>query len=497
MGAVLPYGGVTLWNVDTLQKYINVQPQPKTEFQIISSDTIEDKASALNLSASLKASVLSGLVEVNGSGTYLDSMKGSKQQVRVTLKYSATTVFKSLTMHHLGSQNLSYPDVIEHGTATHVVTSVLYGAQAFFVFDQEVSSTDDIQKIQGQLEAMVTQIPKVALGGGASAEVLKGNKVTSTKINCTFYGDFALPSNPVTYEDAIDIYSTLPKLLGGDGDKAVAVKVWLYPLEVLDPRAAKIAHNITIIVLSDIQTAMEELIDIEMICSDMIKNPVANVFPELKQNIQQFKNLCTQYRQTLQRQLARALPLIRSGKEDEGLLVEILIRKEQSPFSIQNLRNFTDAKQQEMDCVNSYLSMLKDVKIISSETELNQMLLDPKIKNVISFTFTSLKENEPFLSCLKKYLHFPLMLYEDSFDGQINYKQWFQQTELNMKGRQNITIFSEYAESNENNDEIHFIVASVYDKKNPGTSIYLYEEGQLVNKQFRPAKKRSPLDESE
>ncbi|KAM4689141.1 uncharacterized protein O3C94_007289 [Discoglossus pictus] len=488
--------GVTLWNMSTLQKYIKIQPQPKTEFHIISSDTIEDKASALNLSASLKASVLSGLVEVNGSGTYLRSSKGSKWQARVTLKYSATTVFKSLTMHHLGSQNLSYPDVIDHGTATHVVTAVLYGAQAFFVFDQEVSSTDDIQKIHGQLEAMVKNIPKVALGGGGKFEKSKDKIMKSAKISCRFYGDFALQSNPVTYKDAINTYSTLPKLLGEDGDKAVAVKVWLYPLAMLDSKAAKIAQEITINVLSDIQTAMEQLLDIDMTCNDLLKNPVAKEFLEMKDKIQQFRHLCTQCRLTFQRQLARALPSIRGGKEDEGLLVDILTRKERSPFSMRNLKGFVDTKQQEMDCVNSYLSILKDVKIISSETGLNQMLLDPKITIVVSFTFTSLQEEESFLSSLKKSLQSPQMIEseEEPFDGQINTKQWFQETKVNMKGRRNLTMFLEYANANKSNNDIHFIVSSVRDKDNPGTSIYLYEEGQLVCKQFHPPKMESSCE---
>ncbi|KAM4689095.1 uncharacterized protein O3C94_007236 [Discoglossus pictus] len=481
--------------MDKLQKYINIQPQPKTEFHIISSDTIEDKTSALKLSASLKASVLSGLVEVNGSGTYLDSVKGSTRRARATLQYSTTTKVKTLTMDHMGRQNLTFPEVFEQGSATHVVTAVMYGAQAFFVFDQEVSSSDDINNIQGKLEAMVTKIPKVALGGAVTGEKSKDNSIKSTKINCSFYGDFALPSKPVTYEDAIGIYSTLPTLLGDDGDKAVAVKVWLYPLSLLDSRAAKIAQDITLNVLSDIQTAMEELLDIDVVCSDMIKNPVAKVFPELKEKIKDFRKLCIQYKQTFQRELAKTLPSIRSGNENEGVLVDLLTRKEQSPFNIKSLQHYLDTKQQELDCVSSYLSLLKDVKMISSQTELNQMIRNPTIKEVISFTFTSVKKEDTFLPFLKKYLQSSMMMKSGDLtkDGQINGRQWFQQTEINKNCRRYFAMFSEYFREKKDNNETHFIVSSILDEENPGVSIYLFQEGELVSKQYEPMTTKSIL----
>ncbi|ETE57007.1 hypothetical protein L345_17281, partial [Ophiophagus hannah] len=120
---------------------------PGTEFSswahgLLVAANINDKASALDISASLKASFLGELVEVGGSAKYLHDTKKSKQQARVTVQYKATTKYEQLTMSHLGIQNVSYPAVFEHGTATHVVTAILYGAQAFFVFDREVSSME-------------------------------------------------------------------------------------------------------------------------------------------------------------------------------------------------------------------------------------------------------------------------------------------------------------------------------------------------------------------
>ncbi|KYO49155.1 hypothetical protein Y1Q_0006875 [Alligator mississippiensis] len=57
--------GISLWDLDTLRKDVDTKPQSKTEFQIIASDTIDAKASALKVTASLKASFFCGLVEAS------------------------------------------------------------------------------------------------------------------------------------------------------------------------------------------------------------------------------------------------------------------------------------------------------------------------------------------------------------------------------------------------------------------------------------------------
>ncbi|XP_070593939.1 neoverrucotoxin subunit beta-like [Erythrolamprus reginae] len=52
--------GFSLWDYSSLQNHRNVNFQPKTETIIIDSDRIDDKASALDMSESLKASFLGG-----------------------------------------------------------------------------------------------------------------------------------------------------------------------------------------------------------------------------------------------------------------------------------------------------------------------------------------------------------------------------------------------------------------------------------------------------
>ncbi|XP_033022258.1 uncharacterized protein LOC117056184 [Lacerta agilis] len=484
--------GITLWDQDSLQKDLDIKPQPKTESEIIASDSIDDKASALNVSASLKASFLGGLVKVEGSAKYLQDTKQSKQQARVTLQYKATTKYSQLTMSHLGIQNVSYPAVFDHGTATHVVTAILYGAQAFFVFDRNVSSSESVQDIQGSLKVMIKKM--VTIEGEAAIHMNDQERNHANQFNCKFYGDFSLESNPVTFQDAMKVYTSLPKMLGANGDKAVPVRVWLYPLTKLDSKAAKMVREISLTLIYDAQTVMEQLSEIDMRCNDLATNPIATTFPEIKLKIKRFQDFCKQHRQTFQQDLAGILPLIRGGGKEERVLVDILSSINQSPFNSQRLNEFLDTKEREINMVKSYLDILSGIETISSQNKLEEVVLNHQNEFVVSFTFTSLHDEEPFLTSLQ---HFLQKRSADSTGVQNapeDWNAWFQEKDRQRNARKAAKSIVDFARVNESNGKTRFLVASVPDQDNPGASIYLYEDGEMVNSNFElPSKPLPPL----
>ncbi|KAM3822752.1 uncharacterized protein M6D78_018295 isoform 2-T2 [Vipera latastei] len=495
--ALIP--GVTLWDYSSLQKDLTIKPQPKTESEIIASDSIDDKASALDISGSLKASFLGGLVEVQGSAKYLQDTKKSKQQARVTVQYKATTRYEQLTMSHLGSQNVSHREVFEHGMATHVVTAILYGAQAFFVFDREVSSTEKIKNVEGSLQAILTK--GISVGGGAEVKYNKEEKENALKFRCKFHGDFSLEKNPVTFEDAMKVYETLPKMLGEDGEKAVPMRVWLYPLTKLDPKAAKMVREISLELVFDAEKILEDLNKIQMQSNDLANDPIAETFREIKRKIQRFKDLCKQHKQTFQKQLAKVLPSIRGGGQEEGTLVDILMSVNQSPFNSQRLRKFLDTKKREINVVKSYLTILSDIQVITSQNKMHEIFLDPQNLYVVSFVFTSLREEEPFLLSLQdrlqeRFLQEPAKSTR-STPGVKKGTAWFEDQERTQNARQAAKSIKDFFTVNQSNEKVHFFVASIPDVDTPGASINFYEDGKEVSKNFELPSKPLPLQITE
>ncbi|KAK7925147.1 hypothetical protein WMY93_007457 [Mugilogobius chulae] len=268
--AIVP--GLTLWDLDHLRKDTGTQIKPNSEFEIVASESIEDKSSALNVEASLKASLLCGLVEIEGSAKYLNDQKSSKHQARVTLKYNVTTRFEELTMKHLGRGN------------------------AFFVFDREVSKTENQQDIQGNLQAIIKKIPTFSIEGRAELKMSDTDKANTDKFSCKFFGDFNLEKNPVTFVDAVEVYQSLPKLLGADGENAVPVKVWLLPLTALDSSAAKLVREISVRLVKEAQSVLEDFNDLELRCNDALKTKTVQIFPQISKKIKAFKDFCTEFR---------------------------------------------------------------------------------------------------------------------------------------------------------------------------------------------------------
>ena len=116
--------GMTLWDNAMLKNALDSKKQVGSGFEIIAEDNLENKATNLDISASVKLSFLGGLIKVEGAAKYLDDRTSSLHQSRISLKYWSTSKFDQLTMDQLG--NVQFPNVFSNKVATHVVLSLIH-----------------------------------------------------------------------------------------------------------------------------------------------------------------------------------------------------------------------------------------------------------------------------------------------------------------------------------------------------------------------------------
>ncbi|KTG32481.1 hypothetical protein cypCar_00040057 [Cyprinus carpio] len=471
---------------------LDTRPQLMTDVKFSSSDSLSSKSSLLDVNASLKASFLGGLVEVGGSAKYLHDTKTSNQQSRVTMFYRETSRFEQLTITQLGQ--VTYPQVFERKTATHVITAVLYGAQAFMVFDRTFSDDENHQEIEGELNVMVKSIPGFSIEGQGGVEMTEGHKEKAKNITCTFHGDVHLKQNPTTYMEALEVYKKLPTLLGEDSQNAVAIKVWLYPLSLLDTAAAQLVREISTCLISNTEHMIEELGEVERKCNDLSRKPVANIFSDIKERLRLFQNSISIYSLILQKALARVLPAIRGGGMEEKSLDDILKIHYLSPFNAGMLNQWLHDTKSELHLLTSYTKTLKGIKTEDSDG-LIISLLDPDIDVVVCLTFTSLKYKDPYLTTLNEFLKsvtFTELDGENKFSLTSSVQKPFNPHDVTSKMRENLSHFRSFSEANKDEKTIHFIISTISDASNPGSSIYLYEKGKLTDKKFQPVSKPPP-----
>ncbi|XP_074476873.1 stonustoxin subunit beta-like [Sebastes fasciatus] len=474
--------GLTLWDDATLQEKITETSQNSSAFEISTSDSIESKSSLLDVDGSLKASFLSGLIENEGYAKYLNDHKKYKNQSRVTCQYKATTSFKQLSMVDLQTLKPHQTEVIEKGLATHVVTGILYGANAFFVFDSEKLEASSVQDIQGSMKAVIKKIPKFNVEAKAGIKLSDEEKSLTEKCSCKFFGDFILDSNPTTYRDAVKTFADLPKRLGEKGEKAVPLKVWLMPLKNLYPKAAKLKCGISVGIVRKMQDALEGLREMQMRCNDSLEDTVVEDFPIIREELSTFQKLCSDYTSHLQQNMAKKLPSIRDGKKDESSLRQLFKDRDKTPFSPEKLSKWLDQKEREINVIRSCVDAMEGTKIVLSQSELDREALAPGVEHTLCFVFTSMARGDTYLDVMADYLGSPKL--GSTYEGQ-----WYSSPEVVTKMREKAKAFHELAKVQKNNKRLRFLIAVITNEKHTGATIYHYKDGNLVSEDFsKPSK---------
>ncbi|XP_039512846.1 verrucotoxin subunit beta-like [Pimephales promelas] len=489
---------VTLWDKKSLTEDLDTRPQPRTNVKFSSSDSLSSKSSLLDVSASLKASFLGGLVEVGGSAKFLRDSKSSNQQSRVTMYYSETSRFEQLTMTHLGK--ITYPQVFDQKTATHVVTAVLYGAQAVMVFDRTFSEEEDKQEIEGELDVMVKKIPKFSIEGQGAVNMTDAQMKVAEGTACTFYGDVHLEQNPTTYTEALEVYKKLPTILKENPLNAVPIKVWLHPLSLLDTKAARLEREITTHLVSKTEDIIEGLGEVQRTCNGLSKKPMENVFNDIKERLSLFQGCLNIYQTVLLKAVAKVLPAIRGGEMEQKSLEDILKIHYSSPFNADMLNQWLDHATAELNLLSSHTETLKGIKTVDSNC-LKTILFNPNIDVVVGLTLTSLKYEDPDLSNLKKFLESDEFKELDVVKLQsstvASVRKWFNDPNITSKMRENLSLFRSFSEANKDEKRYRFIISAISDPSSPGSSIYLYEKGKLTDTQFQPVSKPPPPEVKE
>nr|XP_057920678.1 neoverrucotoxin subunit alpha-like [Doryrhamphus excisus]XP_057920679.1 neoverrucotoxin subunit alpha-like [Doryrhamphus excisus] len=470
--------GFTLWDVATLSSQTSETAQKSSSFKITASDTIESRSSLMDIDASVKLSFMGGLVEVGGSAKYLNDQKKFKNQSRVTFQYKATTNFKQLSLPALGPLNNEQKQIIEKGKATHIVTGILYGANAVFVFDSEKLESSSVQDIQGNMEAVIKKIPSFTIEGRASLQLTEEEKALTNKFSCKFFGDLILKKNPATFVDAVNAYTELPSLLE-QKDNTAPLVVWLYPLNSLYAEAPKLIEDLSMALARKIQTTIEDGNEVTMRCNDSLYSDVAREFTVIHKNLNSFKKLCSFYISSIKMMLAKSLPAIREGKEDESALSNVLNNREKSPFSQARLSKWLDAKERDINVIWSCVEMIirdSNAYVVTSKTELDRVVLTPGVTNVLVYVFTNLDTADRYLDSMAKFL-------DTSQFQETNEESTFTNADI-IQMREDVQRFLKYAKPLRRSSRVKFLIAAMPNKKYKASTIYHYRDGLLVSDNF-------------
>lgn len=454
--------GVTLWGSKTLRKKVSI-PQPSSDFEVIAEDTLDQKALQLDIHAELKLSLLLGMVQVEGAAKFLTDRKTSTNQARVSMKYKSTSTFEQLTMSQLAKGKIEFGDAFENDIATHVVTAVLYGADAFFVFDKEVKKGEELTQIQGNLKAKIDKLPSCLKDLQVSGEtsLVSENTDKHESLKCTFHGDVILPKNPTTFEDAIATCQKLPELIR-DG-KSVPKKVWLYPLEKLNSKVNKLVCKINARQIDEVQEVMEALHEIEVRYNDLLKNEVCTYFSGIKDALAKLSKVVNAYRVSLEERLAALLPQIRGGAADGAKLADVLYKNNLSPFSHQCLSTWISGKETEVEILTGHLQNLnqeKNVQFAFAPGKLDVLSCRSDVSTILCFDFNITHNSDGQLEDMEAYLRTGEVSHAASNVQSQAVRPWYKDPDVKQAMKRQIRYFLSMAQANSSRQDVLYVVTS-------------------------------------
>ncbi len=456
--------GITLWNAEKLKSTKQTTKQPSSSCEIIDEDTIQNKAFSLGIDANLKLSVLSGMVEVEGAAKYMYDQKSSKKQSRVTLQYRSITHFEQVAMEKLG--DAEYPHVLDSQDATHVVTGITYGADAFFVFDHFITDGKKLKDVHGCMEAAIGSIIQSSEGFPNIAE--------TDKLRCKIHGDFILNSNPSTIGEAVNLFKKLPMFWHNAG--SMPKLVYLSPLSKLVGKSQQVVRPISFNLISQVEDIMEQFHHTEMCVNDLMRQDICHEFVDIKSQLSKFVKLLTRFKMSFMEKLSQILPQIRGAVEEEKKLAELISSVNESPFNPSETENYLKDKDNEIKQLAQRLkNMEKNSRLQfdfpDTDCDLTTLSNDDTIKHVVCFAFNVTSETSTYIQNLESYI-------QRGETKPADDEEWFHKSEVTKRMKSEIETFLQFVKATPSSKKIAFVVTSSNRKSNdPCPSIVVYTAG--------------------
>ena len=360
-----PVTGLSLWGKKSLEA-VQTMSKEYSKVDVIMSDDLDSKTLGINARTEVKLSLLCGMIDVSGSAEFFKDYKKSKRHSRMVLHYHSTSRFEQLVV----PEKIEH-DVIGHNLATHVVTGILYGADAYFVFDHEISEESDKMKIEGQLKAALKMLPK-GVSGNVTGTYSSLNYSLTNSLKCKFYGDVKLDHLPVTYDQAVKAYRDIVT-----NKVSIPQKVWLLPLTAFDAKAPSYVKNVSNALLARAQKALEDFRLITVAATDLLhklkgkraltdtrtaatntNNNFSALFDYLRVQIKHFSSMVDSHTIDFMSAMKSLLPKLRDGAmpSQQDKLVDLVVKMTKPPFDAESLTSWLDKKENEAQTLFNLLS---------------------------------------------------------------------------------------------------------------------------------------------
>ena len=279
---------------------------------------------------------------MEGSAAYLNDEVETDEHVRMTFSYK----MKGRQVIAKSAESIQDSEMCTVVGATHVVTEVKYGFNAFLLFEKE--ATEDISKeeISGALSITITYALVFNMTGWGEFSLSQEDEDLANSLSFKFYGDTLVDPPPQTFEQAIEVYQQLP------ARSLVDQRVVSFSLAPISDYCDETDTILNEIASSNVEILSNMIVDFETVDKMLRKLKNYNLsidFQRYRALILDLESRFELAKTYFKAKIQTLLPKIRSGKAEEQELTELLTEYKQSVFEKENFLMLLGTRQKEIE----------------------------------------------------------------------------------------------------------------------------------------------------
>ncbi|PAV57012.1 hypothetical protein WR25_26091 [Diploscapter pachys] len=234
----------SLFNSHLPENTIRLTNTPKTACEYVIQDSISEKLKKLEVEAELKASILSGTIEVNRHGKYLSTNDSTAKETSTTLISKMLTKHEAIKIDNKEVVSLLSPDVVRNTpNATHVVVEIQWGAVAIATLKCKNEENKNKTDVETALKAELACLEIGAKGRGSIS-----NSSTSKLhgFQFEFHADVVPDGDhlPQDVDQGREFMGKLPAhVANANGGKGVPIRYTLMPLSEIKTHLGNIESS--------------------------------------------------------------------------------------------------------------------------------------------------------------------------------------------------------------------------------------------------------------
>ncbi|CAF2845263.1 unnamed protein product [Rotaria sp. Silwood2] len=379
--------GTNLFKKKLPEEFINVRDNPHTDYELLFHNSQKETFNKMNIEASLKLSLLGGMINITGSAKYLKQTKEDSRTIRVTYVYKVKTKTERLLISMGGLSEYFSEDGLENPNATHMVTGIMWGANVAATFEQVVDNHDQVETVEGSLSVVLKALP---ISGNAKLDLENKENSKHENLKISFSGDLLIDECPQNIAEVLSVFKKVPSLIKSLNDgKGQQLVFFLYPLKRIaqifkhELQITRMINEVSQLVVMRIENIFEDISKGKRKFNDFLNEikPWEDYISRDWQNeIREKQVELIAVELKTQRELSTLLKNIRSGQEEESVMERLLDNFDrENPCSSRSIEKFLKDKRNIILKIGTLKGFDREKHLLKEIFSLTDKLLEPEL----------------------------------------------------------------------------------------------------------------------